>query len=152
MFNEGLDLVRRVVNEHGEEPFDATPPDSFDWERLFRLQMAYLFIWTIVERYVALAHGPALDPGQKIEALGQDAIFAEAVSEVAREDRVADSRDPADTYRLDPTDPVRSAKYYYQVRNNLIHRGKGTWRDGEIVRQSLTEMLGIVERLLSRSS
>ena len=55
--------------------------------------------------------------------------------------QIADSRDPADTYRLDQQIRCNGAKYYYQVRNNLIHRGKGTWRDGEIVRQSLTEML-----------
>ena len=151
ILNEGVELVRQIANEYGETEFDVTPHEYFDWERLFRLQMAYLFLWTIVERYVALAHGPGLDPGQKIEALARDAIFAAAVSEIAREHRVADSRDPTDTYSLDRAEPLQSAKYYYQVRNNLIHRGKGTWRDGEIVRQSLTEVLRIVERLLSRS-
>jgi hypothetical protein len=148
VLREGLGLVVRSVTRYGSEPFVSAPPEFFDWERLFTLQMAYLFLWTVIERYCALAYGPPLDPGAKIRALGEDPVFAASVKEVRRRHELVDSRDPSERYRLDPGDAQASAHYYAQVRNNLTHRGKGTWRDGEITRQSLQELVRVVERMV----
>jgi len=53
--------------------------------------------------------------------------------------------------RLDSGNPKTSAEYYFQVRNNLTHRGKGASKDGEIVRLSLLELLTIVERMVEQT-
>ena len=93
--------------------------------------------------YAALAYGPELDPGEKVKELGEDPLFSAILSTTTnRSDKLFDSRDPEERVRrLESGNPGTSALYYYQVRNNLTHRGKGAWQDGERVRLSLLELL-----------
>ena len=152
VLRDGLGLIRRIADEHGSRPFRSAPPESFEWDRLFRLQMAYLFLWTVIERYAALAYGPGLEPGKKVKALGEDPLFREILSATtSRSHRLFSSQNPDDSASLDTGNPQTSAKYYYQIRNNLTHRGKGAWKDAEIVRQSLRELLTIIEGIVDRT-
>lgn len=62
---------------------------------------------------------------------------------------ISDSRDLTAKKSLSPDNPVKSAQYYYQIRNNLIHRGKGAGLEAEVVRNGLNELLQIFERMVS---
>ncbi|MEX0992204.1 MAG: hypothetical protein WD004_08060 [Actinomycetota bacterium] len=111
--------------------------------------MSYLFLWTVIERYVSLVHGAGLKPEQKVSALGQDAGFGAALkSSVHREHEIVDTRN-LNAYRLLPENPEDSAEYYYAVRGNVTHRGKGTHNDGETVRLALNDLLAITETLVT---
>ena len=140
--------MQTIAHDFAQREFESAPPDDFDWSRLFQLQMGYLLLWTAIERYCALSYGPNLDPMEKVRMLGHDPTFIRALTRVSRNERVFDSRDPGDRAILDPQQPSSSAKYYYLVRNNLSHRGKGAWKDGEIIRQSLLELLDIFQIVL----
>jgi hypothetical protein len=148
VFNEAIKLLHESVKEHAETKFVSVPPESLDWNRFYRLQMAYLLLWSAIERFAALAYGPRLAPTQKVAQLGGDPLFGKALGSVSRTGRVCDSRDPKAVYTLDRTNPKSSAEYYYQVRCNLSHRGKGAWGDAELVRTSLKELLSIFESML----
>lgn len=149
ILSDGLALIDKVAEKHASAPFRSAPPATFEWDRLFKLQMAYLFLWTIIERYATIAYGPILEPTQKVARFGEDPRFEVHLrATVQREHRLFDTRSPRDSYRLDKSDPRRSADYYFQVRNNLTHRGKGAWQDAETVRQSLRELLAIVQRMI----
>lgn len=142
----GLTVVGEVADRLAREEF---VPYSFDWRRLFQLQMAYLFLWTVVERYAALSYGPTLEPMDKVRMLGEDPAFVRALEQVVtREDRVYDSRNPRNRADLNPKRASSSADYYYYVRSNLSHRGKGAWKDGEIVRKSLLELYDAVHLIM----
>ena len=43
---------------------------------------------------------------------------------------------------------MKSVAYYYQVRSNITHRGKGAVRDYDMLRDSLTELLPIFREVL----
>lgn len=91
------------------------------------------------------ASGDRLPPLEvRLQQAGGDSAGAVLRVTVRRKHRLFDTRDPDDSYRLDKENPRQSAKYYFQVRNNLTHRGKGAWQDAEIVRQSLQELLTIM--------
>jgi len=153
VFSHGLEVVRRVIQLDAVNEFVSAPPDAFDWDRFFRLQMGYLLLWSAIERYSALLSGPHVDPLKRIMALGQYEPFQRALGQVlTRTDQVSDTRDPTDTYKLSPSDPAMSLKYYYQIRNNLSHRGKGAWHDGELVRQSLRELEQMFTAVLQAST
>ena len=62
VFIEGLDEVRRLVREAAPDGVDSQPDTPQLWQSFFRLQAAYLLLWSIVERYTALRFGPGLDP------------------------------------------------------------------------------------------
>jgi hypothetical protein len=147
-------VVAKGLRDDGAE-FVSAPSESFDWERLFRLEMHYVLLWTLLERFVALRSGPLLEPGQKLTRLGTypefQAAFRRRLTTIEGRRGAAviyDSRDPAKKERLDPSDAGRSVKYYYLVRSNVAHRGKGAWKDGEIVRCSLEELLDITVDML----
>ena len=146
----GPSVVRETAEQFaGQEFASAARPDDFDWPRLFRLQMAYLFLWTVIERYAALAYGPSLEAMQKVRRLGEDPAFEQALKRVVtRSGRVHRSDKPTDHADLNPDRGYGSALYYYYVRSNITHRGKGAWRDGEIVRRSLLELLEIFREVL----
>jgi len=149
VFSYGLAQVEKILGEDGEGEFVSAPPDRFDWPRFFRLQMAYLLLWSAVERFCALSYGPALEPWQKVNRLGGDPRFASNLLKIVdRRGSVVDSRDPKDKSKLDVSNPIKSAQYYYQVRSNLSHRGKAANKDGEIVRRSLIELLSIFRNML----
>jgi hypothetical protein len=135
----------------GYECFASAPPEHVDWPRFFRLQMAYLLLWSAIERFSAFAYGPGLSPKQRINALGKDPRFLSALGKhlSSPSQGVSDSRDPGDRRHLDVARPEKAAASFYRVRSNLSHRGKGAWSDGEIVRQSLIILLAVVKDMVS---
>ncbi len=150
LFRYGLREVKDFLDKYGKDEYQSVPPDSFEWSRFFRLQMAYFLLWSAIERYCAFAYGPQLDPGEKIKELGDDCKFSSFLSKVvSRKDKIFDSRDPTQNHKLDTSDALESIKYYYKVRSNLSHRGKAAWKDCEIVRQSLNELLNIISKMIA---
>ena len=150
VFTEGIAEVRAVLEKHGHA-FGSRITGA-EWRRLFRLQMAYLLLWSAIERYAALSYGPGLKPGQRVTKLGEDPLFASALArQVDREDTVVSSEDPSEEHALSVSAPVHSANYFYKVRSNLSHRGKGAWREGEKVRLALRDLLEIFGMMLKES-
>lgn len=148
VFTHGLKVVDAVARADGSEPFTSTRPESVEWDRFFRLQAAYLLLWSAIERYAALTYGPEESPNSKLKALGGDPRFAEALrSIVVRTDRVYESWS-RDSAVLDPGSPQRSVRYFYIVRSNLSHRGKGAWADAERVRLALRDLSRIFSRVM----
>ena len=132
VFEFGLQTVEQIAEEFAGCSFESAPPENFDWPRFFRLQMAYLLLWSAIERFSAFAYGSALDPIAKVKSLGKDprflAAFERQVSSSIKE--VSDSRNPGQRIRLDTGRPGEASDFYYQVRSNLSHRGKAAWSDG----------------------
>jgi hypothetical protein len=144
-FGEGLAVVREATAEI------AANTHWTEWQRFFRAQMAYLLLWSVLERLSALCIGPNHDPHERINRLYELPGMADLVaSHVRRSDRVADSRDPSHSYKLEADNPKKCFQYYYQVRSNLSHRGKGVWNEFGKVHDSLRELLSIAEQYVKR--
>ena len=141
-FGAGLKAVRQVNSEVSEK-------EERNWEQFFRAQMAYLLLWSILERLSALCFGAAHDPMKRINRLhelrGMDDLVR---AHVKRPDRVSDSRNPKETCTLDATSAEKCFKYYYQVRSNLSHRGKAVHSEVDKVVKSLDELLSITDGYL----
>lgn len=75
VFEHGLSVVEEIARQFGGSPFESAPPDFFDWPRFFKLQMAYLLLWSAIERFSSFAYGPSLNPEQKVKALNNDPHF-----------------------------------------------------------------------------
>jgi hypothetical protein len=147
-FTEGLAEVRALVEAAAPDGIAAQPDTPELWSRFFRLQAAYLLLWSIVERYTALRFGPGLQPADRVRRLGEDASFRAAVAAAGvTESVVIDSRDPGTRLRLG-ADGTGAARYYYRVRSNLSHRGKSTFRDAQLVHKSVTELADAMRILL----
>lgn len=117
----------------------------------FQMQAAYLLAMTVAERYTALAFGPGLAPTERIRRLEASMLFAECLAEahVRTGRRVVDSRDPADQVNIGDNGE-RAWSYWYQVRSNLSHRGKGAAHDAHIVREAVIDVHDVLRILLRR--
>lgn len=147
-FGPGLDEVERILKEVEQMPGERGDFEA-NWQRFFRAQMGYLLLWSILERLSAFCIGPSLDPMERIKLMPTLPGIAQAVkNHVKRDSRISDSRDPSATYSLDAEDAKKSLLYYYQVRSNLSHRGKGVFQEFDLVRSSLRELLGITRDYL----
>jgi hypothetical protein len=150
-FTEGLAEVKRLTGDavpHGSIPAQPDTPEL--WSSFFRLQAAYLLLWSIVERYTALRFGPGLEAGVRVNMLGDDASFLKAVADAdVKPGRVIDSRDPSKHSRM-ASDGTGAADYFYRIRSNLSHRGKSAFQDAQLVHKAVTELLRAVQILLER--
>jgi hypothetical protein len=150
LFTDALYVVKETFLKSRDEDLRFNPQDN-DWDLkpLFRLQMAYLLLWSSIERYVSLRYHLGDKVKEKVDKLAEEPAFARGLQlfvkgrrEVYRADR------PRDKEVLDPTSPKKSINYYYQVRSNITHRGKGVFRDYELLKDSLGELLPIFHRVL----
>jgi hypothetical protein len=141
LFTSALEVIKETLETGSEFQWDLKP--------LFRLQMAYLLLWSSIERYVSLRYHLGDEVTKKINNLANEPAFIQALK-----DNVSNSRSifradrPEDKVTLDPMNSKGSLEYYYQIRSNITHRGKTVVKDHEILRDSLSELLNIFQSVL----
>lgn len=141
LFTHGLKVVDQLV----EDSFSSSGMTSF-----FRLHAAYLLLWSAIERYAAFRYG--LSGGainQKLRAVAEEPAFGAALAtHASRSDRIYRSDRPSDHVTLDPIYPKGSMMYYYQLRSNVAHRGKGAVEDLQRLRDSSIELSLVFQDVL----
>jgi hypothetical protein len=141
LFKEAVDVVEETLRSSCEFRCDLKP--------LFRLQMAYLLLWSSIERYLSLRYHLGNKVVEKVNYLAEEAAFARALQQNVQNRRPlyrADS--PGQKRVLDPSNPRKSLDYYYQIRSNITHRGKAVVQDHNILKDSLSELLKIFKSVL----
>jgi hypothetical protein len=151
-FVEGLAEVSALTIETAPAGVASQPDGPTFWRVSFRLQAAYLLLWSVVERYTALRHGPGLDPAERITQLGTEDAFRTAAIDVgAVGSQVYDTRNPADKVVI-RADGSGAGDYFYRVRSNLSHRGKSAVRDGQLVFNALVQLHDAMRVLLAQQA
>lgn len=132
-----------------EEASSLPPYFDMNFQTLFRLQMAYLLLWSSIERYVSLRYNLGDQVIDKLRQLaGEEAISKGLEEHVENSRDVYRATDPGDKASLKRKDPVKSILYYYQVRSNIAHRGKMAIRDYELLHEALIQLLAIFRGVL----
>jgi hypothetical protein len=119
----------------------------------FRYQMAYLLLWTAIERYCTLRWGFGADPVQRVKMLAREPVFAAALKRHIRQPRTVYRADKptASPEKLDMENPLASLRFYYQVRSNIAHRGKSIHDERELVRTTLEQLTVIFREVLDET-
>ncbi|MDQ6726963.1 MAG: hypothetical protein M3066_12470 [Actinomycetota bacterium] len=138
----GMVAVRATALAHAAAP---VPPlgggDPDLWRRFYALHAAYLLLWSAVERFTALAYGPALPPPDRTWRLGDDPRFKECVvaAGVAPSAKTPDSRDPTRSRRI--REDGSGAMFSWDATRNLVaHPGRTAFLDAVLLRRSLVEL------------
>jgi hypothetical protein len=127
LFTSALEVVEETCQQNSEFEWNLKP--------LFRLQMAYLLLWSSIERYVALRYHLGGKVAEKVKQLADEKAFCTSLErEVSEQREIYRADRPTEKYKLDPSEPAQSLWYYYQVRSNITHRGKAVTRDFRILR------------------
>lgn len=128
-------------------------PQRFTWDLkpMFRLQMAYLLLWSSIERYVSLRYHLGDRAMEKVHQLADEPAFAQGLRVHVTERREIYRADkPTDKEVISPRrTPHQALAYYYQVRSNITHRGKGVVADHDKLQKSLAELLSIFREVLT---
>lgn len=144
MFTTAMDVIQKKIDQNAMHEFIEKP---FAWDRFFELLMAYQLLWSSIERYCSFTYGLMLEPIEKRHHLARSEVFRKYLKQILKEhvqhhqtDTIYHSQSLDDYKRLDADKPIYSIDYYYYIRNNLAHRGKSEWRDGDIIRIALIEL------------
>lgn len=132
------------------------------WELFFQAQMAYLLLWSVIEHYVSIRYRLDDKVLQKIKPLAKEHAFRKAYTQVVSVETKRDlvsAADPDDKFELRPNtgeDKVfeKGLLYYYQIRNNIAHRGKAgviVDEDYQHVFNSLQELTVIFSAALDQA-
>ncbi len=95
---------------------------------LFSLQMAYIFLWTIIERHNSIKYGLNLKSSTQRSLMAQDDYFKEAVERIGDDFSFnytgifASNSGRSKSFTEDWEEKLET---YYQIRCNVAHRGKG---------------------------
>jgi gamma-glutamylcyclotransferase (GGCT)/AIG2-like uncharacterized protein YtfP len=148
LFREALETISRTRPRNRES----------NYNNLFRLQMAYLLLWSSIERFVALRYGATDTIESGVNLIAEEDGFAELVRQhvpkvEGEPASVIDSRFPdRPEFQLDPSRPRNCLNFYRRIRHNVTHRGKsGPTRDTELLNDSLDQLLPIFEGLLANA-
>lgn len=130
------------------------PTEDFAWDLkpLFKLQMKYMLLWTILERFTFLRYSMGEEPVERNKQLSTNTYFKDALHKFVNDERsVFRADNPECKETLNKDNPNKSIKYYYQLRCNITHRGKAVVRDYDIIRKSYDELFNILEYLLGKT-
>jgi gamma-glutamylcyclotransferase (GGCT)/AIG2-like uncharacterized protein YtfP len=144
LFNEALNEVERIANE-------PDPRNPEDLGVFFRKQMAYLLLWSSIERYASLRYALGRRGAtEKVKRIARcEYAFEEALRlVVSSRSTVSQAHNPRQQRSLDSNDPVASFDYYHQIRNNLVHRGKMAFQDRQLIADALNQLLFIHRHVL----
>jgi hypothetical protein len=144
LFTDALEVVEETLASNLEWEWDT--------KQAFRVQMAYLLLWNAIERYTSLRYQLGGNATSKVKRLADEAAFASGLGclpAVVRSVQRAD--DPGQRVTFDPNDPKKSLEYYYQVRSNMVHRGKAMARDHRIVVESCGQLIGLFKQALAKA-
>lgn len=139
-FKHGLEEVEVILRDN--------PDFNGKYRSLFRIQMAYTLLWSAIERYASFRYNLGDEVCKKVFRIAEEKCFVESLKRNVISTRKVFSAADLEKYTLDPNDPGKSIRYYYQVRSNVVHRGKAVTRDFETVKSSLKELLEIFRDLL----
>jgi hypothetical protein len=135
LFKEALEVVKEalVLEYH-----------FGDLKTLFRLQMAYLLLWSSIERYISLRYYLGNRVIERVNYLAHEPAFSQGLLQHVKNKRAVHRSDkPTLKEILDPESPEKAVGYYYQIRCNITHRGKASFNDYDHLKYSLTELLPI---------
>ena len=130
---------------------------------LFSLQMAYAFLWTIIERHNTIKYRVNSEKiYKKLEAMAQDTFYREAIDKI--EDGFvfnypgiySNNSGDLSSFNGNPKNSIdgyyKKIEMYYQVRCNVVHRGKAglDTTDFPKLRGAFLDMFAIMQYMLRK--
>lgn len=140
-FTTGLEILRQFKVPDWDENLRGS----------FKIQMNYMFLWTIIERFTFLRYSLGGSVSSRNKSLAKNEHFILGLKKYVSNERKVFSAKTLDDETLSSNKPEKSIVYYYQVRNNLTHRGKGISQDYYIIYNCYNELLDIFEYVIKKT-
>lgn len=145
MFTDALSVIRDDLDDKIAKR---------DIKSFFRLQMAYLLLWSALERYTTLRYGLGLTPNKRITMLADDEMVRASIAKYVKAEnqfKVYKSDDPERLFWCKADNPISTINALYQLRSNITHRGKSFDHDQVRLLKAAKILLDIFEDVLSEA-
>ena len=161
--NKGSESIQELDNNYSttKDPYFTTgiamlndfKLPEWDWELKgsFEVQMRYMFLWTIIERFTFLRYSLGADSNKRIQLLEKNEYFIEGIKKYVTNERKIFNTQNLDHEILKLDNPKKAIKFYYQVRSNLTHRGKGISKDYYILIECYNELFNIIQFVIKNT-
>lgn len=131
-FNEALELIEDAINEY---------ENIFNMKDFFKIQMHYMLLWSIIERFCTLSYGH-FNIGKNKDTFAQEKSFLNELENITRKDEIYPS-DGLIPKHINPNH-WKSIFYYYTIRCNVVHKGKSVGNeDLNKLKYSLEELYNL---------
>lgn len=142
LFNEALDLIERNLNSRNS---------TRSIEGFFELQMNYMLLWSAIDRFSSLRYNKESLTENHIKFAGLT-DFKQGIKKF--KDKYHDpvySTDDLKIHKFNADDPIETLFYYYTLRCNVVHRGKGIVTDYGMLKTATKELLELFRNILETS-
>lgn len=152
----GVAACRQIFDELPR--FDPVP-DSFAafWVPMMRLQGVYLALCSVLERLAMLRAGDMREGAltSAVHDLARDRQFDEAFKYCRQRGQIPRSevievRNGSGRTRF-PGSCAGALRYWYDIRSNVVHRGKDSWRDARLLQDAAEGLLCTLEQYVAAS-
>lgn len=132
LFDGAMEKIGNVIDSSPERiiPEDPDHISGDAANHFFEVQMAYLLLWTVIERFLNIRY--ATDGEARVgdwKAMAEDKPFRrkleDVVSDTRNGDTLLDLRTAERLIELERDNSEQAIRYYRRLRNNIAHRGKG---------------------------
>jgi len=163
-FSLGLDLLDEKL-EFNTNNIEFNIPNASLFRGLFKNQMKYLLLCTIVERFAFMSINFKIKPTEAWNTIGNMNAFRISFNKMKKEFNLTD--EILEKRIIFSTNEIKSTKYsvfksdnseskknpmdfYYQIRNNITHRGKGVGGISNILNQYTRELKFLIRDLIDQ--
>ena len=139
-FKEAISLVEK--NLKSIEP-------SWNMEDFFKVQMNYMLLWSAIDRYSSLKYNQN-SKNMNNKKFAEEKAFKKCIRKYKKDKHIpVYSAEDLKMYEFKVNDPVKTLKYYYTIRCNVVHRGKSMLGDFKMLKQATEELLEIFKEILN---
>lgn len=130
-FNDALSLIKDTIKEFKDKDID-------NLRAFFKLQMHYMLLWSVIERFCTLSYG-YFSIGPNKDKFAKEKSFKNKLKTIKRDDEIYSS-DKIKKKFINPRN-WQSILYYYTIRCNVVHKGKNVGvEDMNKLKDSLEEL------------
>lgn len=130
-FNEALLLIKDTIKEFEDKNIN-------NLRDFFKLQMHYMLLWSVIERFCTLSYG-YFSIGPNKDKFAKEKSFKNKLKTIERKDKIYSS-DKIERKFINPR-KWQSIFYYYTIRCNVVHKGKNVGaEDMNKIKSSLEEL------------
>lgn len=136
-FIDARELIKGCIDDYDDI-------DDITMKDFFIIQMHYMLLWSVIERFCSFKYGYFAIGSNKFN-FARESVFINILKHIGREDEIFSS-DKLKPNKLDSHDCRESISYYYTIRCNVVHKGKTVKKEDKIkLKLSLGELFKLFD-------
>lgn len=155
IFGQGFEEIKSIIDNEENKMLKSIGGGNYDYKPFFRLQMAYSFLWVIIERFGALCFHLGDNPKIKRKMIEESPNFIKCKLKYKNEllklnsflkgASLSEKEESIEETEFNIDKPL---EYFYNLRSNVVHRGKSISNEFHLLKDALNILYKIFYELI----